>query len=67
MNHRNAIATIRQLTGKRYEALEYMLELGQFDDRPMRELVRLLNDVREGENQRCRGQASRMGVPGLIR
>ena len=67
MQHRTALATIRQLTGKRYEALELMLELGQFDDRQMRELVRLLNDVREGENARCRSQASRMGVPGLIR
>ena len=67
MQLRHAIATIRQLTGKRYEALESLLEWGELDDRQMREFVRLLNDVREGENQRCRGQASRMGIPGLIR
>ena len=67
MRHRNAIATIRQLTGKRYEALELMLTLGQFDDRQTQEFMRLLNDVRERENSRCRGQASRMGLPGMIR
>jgi len=65
MRHRNALATIRQLTGKRYEALELQLE--GLDDRQLSEFVRLLNDVREGENRRCRGQASRMGLPGLIR
>jgi len=67
MQHRNAIATIRQLTGKRYEALEYMLELGQFDDRQVTELVRLLNDVREGENRRCRGKLIGLGLPGVLR
>jgi hypothetical protein len=65
MRNRNAIATIRQLTGKRYEALELKLE--DLDERQLQEFVRLLNDVREGENRRCRGQASRMGLPGIIR
>jgi len=67
MQHRNVIAKIRQLTGRRYEALEHMLELGQLDDRQMRELSALLDDVREQENRRCRQQADRMGLPGVIR
>lgn len=67
MRHRNVIAKIRQLTGRRYEALEHMLELGQFDDRQARELARLLEDVREAENRRMRSQATRMGLPGVIR
>lgn len=65
MKHRNALATIRQLSGRRYPELEKQLEL--MDERQLADLVRLLNDVRDGENRRCRGQASRMGLPGILR
>lgn len=65
MRHRNALATIRQLTGRRYDALEPILE--KMSDHELSEFVRMLRDVRDGENRRCRGQASRMGLPGLIR
>lgn len=66
---RTILATIRQSTGgKRYEALEYMLELGQFDDRQMRELLRLVRDVQDSEKSRLNGQARRMGLPpGILR
>ena len=65
MQHRNAIATIRELTGRQYPALEPLLE--GMDERQLHDFTCLLNDVREGENRRCRGQASRMGLPGIIR
>jgi len=63
--HRQLTATIRQLTGKRYDRLEAALP--NMDREALLDLLRLLGDVREGENQRCRGQARRMGLPGVIR
>lgn len=62
---RQLSATIRQLTGKRYDRLEAAFP--EMDREALLDLLRLLGDVREGENRRCRAQASRMGIPGLIR
>ena len=65
MQHRNAIATIRELTGRQYPALEPLLK--GMDERQLHDFTRLLNDVCRSENHRCRGQARRMGFPGVVR
>lgn len=67
MSHlaRTLLAEIRQATGRQYPALEPLLD--GMTEAQLRDFLRLVRDVREDENRRCRGQASRMGLPGLIR
>ena len=63
---RTVFATIRQSTGnKTYRHLEKMLKT--MDTQQLQDLLRLVRDVKQDENLRCRGQARRMGMPGLIR
>lgn len=62
---RTVFATIRQSTGKAYPHLEPLLET--MDTQQLQDLLRLVRDVKDSENMRCKGQARRMGMPGLIR
>lgn len=62
---RTVLATMRQMTGKMYPQLELML--AEMDTQQLQDLLRLMRDVKDSENMRCKGQARRMGMPGLIR
>ena len=62
---RTVRATIAQLSGHRYEHLDRVLDT--MDTQQLQDLLRLLRHVKDSENRRCKGQARRMGLPGLIR
>ena len=67
MSHlaRTVLATMRQHTGKMYPELEIVMET--MTESQLRDLLRLIRDVKDHENRRCRSQATRLGIPGLIR
>ncbi|KPL02534.1 MAG: hypothetical protein AMK75_02560 [Planctomycetes bacterium SM23_65] len=62
---RTVLATIRQSTGKMYRELELVMET--MTEPQLRDLLRLIRDVQDHENRRCKGRMARMGLPGVLR
>jgi len=62
---RTVLATMRQNTGKVYPSLEKMLP--SMSEPQLQDLLRLVRDVTDSENRRCRAQVRRIGLPGVIR
>lgn len=63
---RLTLAEIRQTTGKAYPHLEARLAALSVPE--LRDLLRLVRDVRDGENSRMQGRLQRMGIPrGVVR
>lgn len=62
---RTVFATMRQHTGKAYPEIEKMLD--SMTEPQLQDLLRLIRDVKDHENLRCRSQMARMGLPGVLR
>jgi hypothetical protein len=63
---RTILATMRQVTGKRYPTLELMLDT--MTESQHQDFLRLIRDIQESETHRLQGQAARMGIPkGVLR
>jgi len=64
LSPRYITAEIRRM-GKQYPALEALLPT--MTEPQLRDLLNLMRDTKDAENRRMKGQAARMGLPGLIR
>ena len=64
MLSRHIVAEMRR-AGKMYPALEAMLD--SMTEPQLRDLLNLMRDTKDAENRRMKGQARRMGMPGLLR
>jgi hypothetical protein len=62
---RNALAAIRQATGKRYPDLEKLLD--RMSTQELQDVIRLVRDTEDGGRRKAGSNARRMGLGHLVR